>query len=261
MENKVTVLVADSSADFGRMCAKELERKGFRVINCEKDGNVVLAKVRELAPDAVVVDLFLPSKDAIGIIGEIRADNSAKPPAFFVMSGFDNAIMEREVIRAGAAFYILKPFDLSVLADRIAMFTKVNDEPVRIEEPVDLEVMVTEIIHQIGVPAHIKGYHYLRNAIIMSIEDPEMINAVTKRLYPSIAKQFKTTSSRVERAIRHAIEVAWDRGDVDTLNSYFGYTIHSLRGKPTNSEFIAMISDRVRLTIKKNHSAESGSVS
>lgn len=115
--------------------------------------------------------------------------------------------------------------------------------------------MITEIIHQIGVPAHIKGYHYLRNAIMMSVEDPEMINAVTKRLYPSIAKRFKTTSSRVERAIRHAIEVAWDRGDVDTLNSYFGYTIHSLRGKPTNSEFVAMISDRVRLTLKKTAAA------
>lgn len=122
-------------------------------------------------------------------------------------------------------------------------------------EAPDLEVMITEIIHQIGVPAHIKGYHYLRNAIMMSVEDPEMINAVTKRLYPSIAKRFKTTSSRVERAIRHAIEVAWDRGDVDTLNSYFGYTIHSLRGKPTNSEFVAMISDRVRLTLKKTAAA------
>jgi len=116
----------------------------------------------------------------------------------------------------------------------------------------DVEVMVTDIIHQIGVPAHIKGYHYLRDAIIMSVEDSEMINAVTKRLYPSIAKRYKTTSSRVERAIRHAIEVAWDRGDVDTLNSYFGYTIHSLRGKPTNSEFVAMISDRIRLILKKS---------
>jgi two-component system response regulator (stage 0 sporulation protein A) len=121
-----------------------------------------------------------------------------------------------------------------------------------VPEEVDLEVMVTGIIHQIGVPAHIKGYHYLRDAIIMSVEDSEMINAVTKRLYPSIAKRYRTTSSRVERAIRHAIEVAWDRGDVDTLNSYFGYTIHSLRGKPTNSEFVAMISDRVRLSLKKS---------
>ena len=199
--------------------------------------------------------MFLPSKDAIGIISELKQDESVKLPAFVVMSGFDNAVMEREVIKAGAAFYILKPFDLSLLADRISMLTRTPSEAKPVGEAPDLEVMITEIIHQIGVPAHIKGYHYLRNAIMMSVEDPEMINAVTKRLYPSIAKRFKTTSSRVERAIRHAIEVAWDRGDVDTLNSYFGYTIHSLRGKPTNSEFVAMISDRVRLTLKKTAAA------
>ena len=251
MENKVTVLIADAGADFGKLCARELEKRGFAVSNCEKDGNVVLDRIRDVKPDAVVIDMFLPSKDAIGIIGEIKADDTVKFPAFFVMSGFDNAIMEREVTKAGAAFYILKPFDLSVLADRIAMLTQAVKAENKQGRVVDLEVMVTEIIHQIGVPAHIKGYHYLRTAIISSIEDPEMINAVTKRLYPSIAKQYKTTSSRVERAIRHAIEVAWDRGDVDTLNGYFGYTIHSLRGKPTNSEFVAMISDKVRLSLKQ----------
>ncbi len=246
-----TVLVADTSADFGQFCAQELQKRGYRVINCEKDGQVVVNTVRETAPDAVVVDMFLPSKDAISIINDIKADKT-NLPAFFVLSGVDNAVMEREVIKAGAAFYILKPFDVSVLAERIAMFTVTENAP---SQPgsgeIDLEVMVTDIIHQIGVPAHIKGYHYLRDAIIMSIDDPDMINAITKRLYPSIAKKYKTTSSRVERAIRHAIEVAWDRGDVDTLNSFFGYTIHSLRGKPTNSEFVAMISDRVRLTLKK----------
>lgn len=255
MEHKVTVLVADSSADFGKACADELTKKGFRVISCEKDGRKVENAVRSEEPDAVVVDMFLPSKDAIGIISELKQDESVKLPAFVDMSGFDNAVMEREVIKAGAAFYILKPFDLSLLADRISMLTRTPSEAKPVGEAPDLEVMITEIIHQIGVPAHIKGYHYLRNAIMMSVEDPEMINAVTKRLYPSIAKRFKTTSSRVERAIRHAIEVAWDRGDVDTLNSYFGYTIHSLRGKPTNSKFVAMISDRVRLTLKKTAAA------
>lgn len=263
MGNIFTVLVADAGADFGQVCAQELQKRGYKVLNCEKDGRVVVNAVREHAPDVVVVDMFLPSKDAIGIISELKADGHAKLPAFFVMSGFDNAVMEREVIKAGAAFYILKPFDIAVLADRISMFTVT--EPVRVSAPampgeVDIEMMVTDIIHQIGVPAHIKGYHYLRDAIIMSIEDSEMINAVTKRLYPSIAKKYHTTSSRVERAIRHAIEVAWDRGDVDTLNSYFGYTIHSLRGKPTNSEFVAMISDRVRLTLKKT-SATTAAVS
>ncbi len=250
MENKILVLIADDSAEFGVMCAKELERKGFAALNCEKDGNSVLRAIHEHSPDAVVVDMFLPSRDAIGIIGETKADVKLKQPAFFVTSGFDNAIMEREVIRAGAAFYILKPFDVSVLADRIKMFTRSSAAVCRADDPISLEVTVTEILHQIGVPAHIKGYHYLRNAIIMSIADEEVINAVTKRLYPAIAKKYKTTSSRVERAIRHAIEVAWDRGDVETLNSYFGYTIHSLRGKPTNSEFIAMISDKVRLDLR-----------
>jgi len=248
------------------MCARELQKRGYRVLNCEKDGRVVVNTVREKAPDIVVVDMFLPSKDAISIITELKSDEHVKLPAFFVISGFDNEIMEREVIKAGAAFYILKPFDISVLADRIGMFTVseapaaapvsaaavLAPSPVPMPAELDVEVMVTDIIHQIGVPAHIKGYHYLRDAIIMSVEDSEMINAVTKRLYPSIAKRYKTTSSRVERAIRHAIEVAWDRGDVDTLNSYFGYTIHSLRGKPTNSEFVAMISDRIRLILKKS---------
>ena len=250
MESKNKVLVADDSADFGRLCALELESRGFEVLNCAKDGGAVLEAVRAQRPQVVVTDMFLPTKDAIGIMTELKSE-SEELPAFFVLSGFDNAIMEREVTRAGAAFYILKPFDLKMLADRIQMFTHAPNAAGKKQiKEIDLEVMVTDIIHQIGVPAHIKGYQYLRNAIIMSIEDEEMINAVTKRLYPSIAKRYKTTSSRVERAIRHAIEVAWDRGDVDTLNSYFGYTIHNLRGKPTNSEFVAMISDKVRLTLK-----------
>ena len=249
VKGKVTVLVADSGADFGKACCEELTKRGFDVISCEKDGNKVDAAVRSEEPDAVVLDMFLPSKDAIGIIGGLKADGSVKLPAFIVMSGFDNAVMEREVIKAGAAFYILKPFDLSVLADRISMLTEEKSAKRSESEP-DLEVMITDIIHQIGVPAHIKGYHYLRDAIIMSVLDSEMINAVTKRLYPSIAKKYATTSSRVERAIRHAIEVAWDRGDVDVLSSYFGYTIQSSRGKPTNSEFIAMIADKLRLRLK-----------
>ena len=251
MSKKISVLIADTGAEFGRPCAQELVKRGFEAINCEKDGRSVESAVRTHMPDAVVLDMFLPGKDAIGIISDLKAEG-AKMPAFVVISGFDNAVMEREVIRAGAAFYILKPFDVSVLADRIAMVTDARLSAGQEKQTVDVEMMVTDIIHQIGVPAHIKGYHYLRDAILLSIDDPEMINAVTKRLYPTIAKTHKTTSSRVERAIRHAIEVAWDRGDVDVLNGYFGYTIHSLRGKPTNSEFIAMISDRVRLTLKKS---------
>ena len=147
---------------------------------------------------------------------------------------------------AGAAYFALMPMDMAETAKRMLHLLSHQEE----EAPVPLEVKITDILRQIGVPAHIKGYHYLRASIRMAVEDPGIINAVTKQLYPGVAKMFSTTSSRVERAIRHAIEVAWDRGDVDVLNSYFGYTIHNTRGKPTNSEFIAMISDRLRLEMK-----------
>lgn len=248
---KLNVLVADQSKDFGQICKERLTQKGCSVTTCEKNGKTVLDMLETHEFDVVVLDMFMANVDAIGVMSQTKLSQSAKAPAFFVLSGFDSPVMEREVIKSGAAYYILKPFDAELLYARIMQFAGAAQDSAVTTGEVDLEVQVTEIIHQIGVPAHIKGYHYLRDAILFSIDDPEMINSVTKRLYPTIAKKYKTTSSRVERAIRHAIEVAWDRGDVDTLNSYFGYTIHNLRGKPTNSEFIAMISDKMRLTLKK----------
>ena len=174
-----------------------------------------------------------------------------------VISGVDNQRFENEVLQAGADYYFLKPFDVQMLAERVAMMTSWQLSGGKMDVPAsphisdsELEVLVSDIMRQIGVPAHIKGYQYLREAIILSIHDTEMMNSVTKVLYPTVAKRFSTTSSRVERAIRHAIEVAWDRGDVDVLSSYFGYTIQNSRGKPTNSEFIAMISDKMRLQLK-----------
>ena len=169
-----------------------------------------------------------------------------------VMSSSDNQRFEQEVLSAGADYYFLKPFDINILAQRINQLTgwSKTQGDVTKQDNVDLQVTVSEIMHQIGVPAHIKGYQYLREAIMLSINDREMMSSVTKVLYPTVAKMYSTTASRVERAIRHAIEVAWDRGDVDVLSSYFGYTIQSTRGKPTNSEFIAMISDKVRLRMK-----------
>ena len=180
----------------------------------------------------------------------------SKRPLIMLTSSVDNARFEQEVLAAGADYYFLKPFDLDILAERISQLTgwntagQENIRKVSSDVQGNLEVVVSEIMHQIGVPAHIKGYQYLREAIILSINDSEMMNSVTKLLYPTVAKTFKTTPSRVERAIRHAIEVAWDRGDVDVLSSYFGYTIQNSRGKPTNSEFIAMISDKLRLRMK-----------
>ena len=171
------------------------------------------------------------------------------------MSSFDNSRLEKEMLDGGASYYFLKPFDMNTLAQRIIKLSgwKNSTTPVlknNVLTDSELEIMITEIIHQIGVPAHIKGYHYLRESIMLSVKNNDIINSVTKLLYPTVAKKYNTTSSRVERAIRHAIEVAWDRGDRDVLNSYFGYTVQNERGKPTNSEFIAMISDKLRLRLK-----------
>ncbi len=251
MEKKIKVLLADNSESFGIPCIRAMRTQGLDAECVEKDGKNLVQTIREKRPDAVLMDLFLPQMDAIGVIKTVRGDRGGSAPKFLVMSGFDNPHLEREAMTAGADYYFLKPFDVHEIADRIRMLCGTAVAPLPSKRPAEnLEIRVTEIIHQIGVPAHIKGYQYLRDAILMAIEDDEIINAVTKRLYPEVAKKHGTTSSRVERAIRHAIEVAWDRGDVDVLNSYFGYTIHNGRGKPTNSEFIAMISDKFRLQLK-----------
>ena len=257
MEKVIKVLLADDSEHFGKPCAAIMRAHSLDVHTVQKDGRQVLSFVERLRPDVVIMDFFLPHLDAIGVMKGIQRMNLATRPQIMIMSSFDNPNLEREALLAGADYYFLKPFDADEMAERIlALNGKRRVEMIRrggiqgTPSIGSLEMRVTEIIHQIGVPAHIKGYQYLRDAIIMAINDDDIINAVTKRLYPAIAKKHGTTSSRVERAIRHAIEVAWDRGDVDVLNSYFGYTIHNGRGKPTNSEFIAMISDRFRLQLK-----------
>ncbi len=258
MEKKVKVLLADNSENFGIPCANRMRMRGLDVELIEKDGKIIVDRIEHTKPDVVIMDFFLPRLDAIGVMNAIKAMKTTPKPLFMVMSGFDNTNLEREAMQAGADYYFLKPFDADEMAVRILSFSnKDNTNPsqksrvfVDREFNKTLEMRVTEIIHQIGVPAHIKGYQYLRDSILMAIEDEEIINSITKQLYPAVAKKHATTSSRVERAIRHAIEVAWDRGDVDVLNSYFGYTIHTSRGKPTNSEFIAMISDKFRLQLK-----------
>lgn len=255
MDKLIKVLLADNSDTFGIPCANRMRVHGLDVEIVEKDGKRVVEAVAQKKPDVVIMDFFLPRLDAIGVMNNVKALKLPHMPQFMVMSGFDNSNLEREAIQAGASYYFLKPFDADEMANRIlalTSFTAKTEMSIhrQKENASSLEMRVTEIIHQIGVPAHIKGYQYLRDSILMAINDEEIINAVTKRLYPAVAKKHGTTSSRVERAIRHAIEVAWDRGDVDVLNSYFGYTIHNGRGKPTNSEFIAMISDKFRLQLK-----------
>lgn len=254
MGKSLKIMLAEDTNEFGQSCAGVLRSAGYEVLLMAKDGSEIIANIERSAPDILIMDIFMARLDAIGVLKAIKS-KSMKKPFTIVLSGVDNSRLEQEVLAAGADYYFLKPFDTSILAERISQLTGWNYSPngkgiVLRQGTGDLEILVSDIMRQIGVPAHIKGYQYLRDAILLSIEDIEMLNSVTKLLYPTVAKNFKTTSSRVERAIRHAIEVAWDRGDVDVLSSYFGYTIQNSRGKPTNSEFIAMISDKLRLRLK-----------
>ncbi len=255
MNRKIKIVLGDNTLNFGILCADMLTKLNFDVITTSKDGVEVFNAIKEHKPHIVIMDVFMPHIDAIGIIKGIKCAYEELNPSFVVISSYENAYVEKETIDNGAAEYILKPFDIKHLCDRVSEIAKkivLNGGKSSFGNSAhDIEMMVTDVIHQIGVPAHIKGYHYLRRAIILSIEDDEMINSVTKLLYPSVAKHFNTTPSRVERAIRHGIEVAWDRGDIDVLNQYFGHTTQKNKGKPTNSEFIALIADKIKLQTRK----------
>ncbi len=252
MDNKISVIITEEASEFSKEELLNLEHMNMWVDFCQKDGDELIRRILADTPDVVIMDSLMTHTDSMGVLKAISKNQNIKQPLFVVFSSFHSSLIEREIMSAGASYYVLKPFKLSDLAENIQRIIKINKDKNAILSGGDngIEVRVTEILHQIGVPAHIKGYHYLRDSIIISVEKPDIINAVTKQLYPTVAKKYETTSSRVERAIRHAIEVAWDRGDVDVLNSYFGYTIHNGRGKPTNSEFIAMISDKLRLQLK-----------
>lgn len=260
MENLVKILIADENSASRQTLREGLMRQGYRYIDEATNGEEALMKISRNHPDIVLTDIWLSKLDGIGVLRQSKSlDFGAdKSPAFIVISMVSNQHIFIEATNAGAELCLLKPIDTQSLCDHIeqimqsrknhnSMITSISAGENAIP---DIETQVTKIIHQIGVPAHIKGYQYLRTAILLTIQDSDIINSVTKVLYPSVAKKYATTTSRVERAIRHAIEVAWDRGDVDTLNSYFGYTIQNNRGKPTNSEFIAMIADNLRLKYK-----------
>ena len=244
--DKVRFLMSDTSADVTAACREALEQKGVEVTVVEKDGLQILQKMLVVRPQVVLLDAFMPGLDALAVKQKYVAAGETHT-TFFVTGAFQSEEMVQELLDEGFAYYFVKPFDENVLASRVLKVAHGHQKRLITASVDSDELKVTDILHQIGVPAHIKGYQFLRDAILLTMNEPDYINAVTKRLYPEIAKRNSTTASRVERAIRHAIEVAWDRGDVDTLNSYFGYTIHNLRGKPTNSEFIAMIADKMRL--------------
>ena len=253
MEKSTVILIADENEEQRAQTCENLRKYGYRNIEEATNGEDALQKIARLRPQVVIVDLWLSKVDGIGVIRAVKrsAVDGWKCPALILTTMVSSPSTLMEATSAGADLCMLKPIDpasLSAHIDSLAQFAPKEVHTRRL--PPDMETQVTKIIHQIGVPAHIKGYQYLRTAILLTIEDTDIINSVTKVLYPSVAKKYQTTTSRVERAIRHAIEVAWDRGDVDTLNSYFGYTIQNNRGKPTNSEFIAMIADNLRLKYK-----------
>ena len=256
MTNKVKILIGDDSAEFGVAYANALRAMDFYVIARPKDGKVLFDAVRNEQPDVVICDAVMPSLDAIELLKRIGAsDIIQKKPKFIVTSTYHNPFIEKSVMENGASYYLMRPFDVEVLGERIRELMGINVATANANgfsqtQNFSLEIVVTDIIHQIGVPAHIKGYHYLREAIILSIHDHEMLESVTKLLYPEVAKKFTTTSSRVERAIRHAIEIAWDRGNVNTINNIFGCTIDVNKGKPTNSEFVAMVTDKIKLNYR-----------
>ena len=253
MKNTIKILVCDENNEERTLLLKSLTNAGF--CNCEeaKDGECAFDMIKRGTYNVVITDLWLSGIDGIGLIRTASTLDSAKNTAFILTSPINKQSVLIEASEAGADICIPKPFDSAALISHIESLAKQKSKETtelsQSKNP-DMEAQVTKIIHQIGVPAHIKGYQYLRTAILMTIDDNEIINSVTKILYPTVAKKYQTTTSRVERAIRHAIEVAWDRGDVDVLNSYFGYTIQNSRGKPTNSEFIAMIADNLRLKYK-----------
>lgn len=250
MANQIKVLIGNDSADCGMAWAGALKSAGMYAITRRCDGNSVLNSIKSEAPDAAVLEAKMPFCDAVEIIRRLKAEKKYVPNVIIVSNSADPAL-EREAANLGACV-VLKPVDPKMLTAKINEMCGVCEKTAEVPNDTDLEVAVTEIIHQVGIPAHIKGYHYLRTAIMLSVNNDEMINSITKLLYPTIAKTYQTTSSRVERAIRHAIEIAWDRGNIDVLDKFFSYTVHTSRGKPTNSEFIALIADHLRLKSKQN---------
>lgn len=273
MENKnIKILIADDNDEFCIILKDYLNnQEGFNVIGVAKNGIEALKFIDENKPDLVILDIIMPHLDGLGVLEKLNLNKDSElAPKIIVLSAVGQDKITQNAIKLGIDYYVLKPFDMDVFIKRIRQMFNISSEQkyfVRKEEheislstsldsvskeieTMDLESEITSIIHEIGVPAHIKGYFYLREAISMVVNDIELLSAVTKELYPSIARRYNTTSSRVERAIRHAIEVAWSRGQIESINKIFGYTIHNEKGKPTNSEFIAMVADRLRLKNK-----------
>ncbi|MGN1156734.1 MAG: sporulation transcription factor Spo0A [Agathobacter sp.] len=260
--DRLNVAIVDDNENMVRLLSEIVRTDDeLEVIGTARDGEEAYEMIRSKQPDIVLLDIVMPKLDGLGVMDKVNRDkNLEKYPNYIIISAIGQEEITEDAFRRGADYYIMKPFDREIIVNRIKMVKKKQQGRRQVEIPMEgaehtkkqltkhnLENDVTKMIHEIGVPAHIKGYQYLRESIIMSVTEMDMLNSVTKMLYPAIAKKYQTTPSRVERAIRHAIEVAWSRGKMDTIDELFGYTINTGKGKPTNSEFIALISDQIRL--------------
>lgn len=256
--SKIQVGIADDNTRMIEIMDQLFENEqDIQIVGHATDGMEAVEMIKSKEPDVVLLDIIMPKLDGFGVMEKIHNDEKIKKePAFIILSAMGQENVTEEAFELGASYYILKPFDSHSVIKKVkqakAKSTKKKGRFVSMEEKKevtmhDLEVIVTNMIHEIGVPAHIKGYQYLRDSILLAVSDMDILNSITKQLYPSIAQKYQTTPSRVERAIRHAIEVAWGRGKMDTINELFGYTVHAEKGKPTNSEFIALIADKIRL--------------
>ena len=248
VEKKIRILLADADMEFrGLIAAALAEEEDMEVLGTTDNGAELISLVQIHQPDLIILDLVLRQEDGLAVLNILR--NAPDQPRVLVISSVFSGVPSEIFTRMGVDYFLLKPVNFSTVKERVRQLCSQGSYLTATPpgQDVSLQAEVTAIIHEIGVPAHIKGYQYLREAIIIAVQDLEVINAVTKVLYPEVAKRFNTTASRVERAIRHAIEVAWDRGDLETLQKYFGYTVSNAKGKPTNSEFIAMIADRLQL--------------
>lgn len=252
--NQVTrVLIADSNQEFCEHLREKIRQTpGFEVVGTVNDGAKASELLQVMKPDMMVVDLMLPEKDGIAVLKV--ASGLDKRPVSLVVTGFMTDFVAYSAANLGVQYFMTKPCSAELICERLQEITGMDaGKDSGKNSEMNIETMVTSVIHEIGVPAHIKGYQYLREAIMIAVKDMDVINAITKVLYPQVAKTFSTTPSRVERAIRHAIEVAWDRGDLETLQNFFGYTVSNTKGKPTNSEFIALIADKLQLQLKNRN--------
>lgn len=259
--DKHRVILADDNREFAKLLKEHLtNQEDIEVIGVAYNGGDVIEQLRQHTPDVLVLDIIMPHLDGLGVLEQIQMMNLSPKPQIIMLTAFGQETITQRAVELGAAYYILKPFDMDVLTHRIrqmcgsalsttSMNTQLTQQP-PLHKNNNLDANITNVIHEIGVPAHIKGYLYLREAITMVYNEVDLLGAITKSLYPRIADKFNTTPSRVERAIRHAIEVAWSRGNMDSIRSLFGYTINVSKAKPTNSEFIAMVADKLRIEHK-----------